>query len=84
MAREKEKLQRELLAVASSLASRGGNKSVEMLLAEFSYAFSRQERWERYVEYETAVLQPGLSPEQRRLLFGAALETMELPFGNSF
>jgi hypothetical protein len=84
MAREKEKLQRELLTVASTLASRGGNKSVEMLLAEFSYAFSRQERWERYVEYETAVLQPGLSPEQRRLLFGAALETMELPFGNSF
>ncbi|HEX2860921.1 MAG TPA: hypothetical protein VHN79_04745 [Lacunisphaera sp.] len=84
LGREKEKINGELLAVASSLASRGGNKSVELLLTEFGYAFGLQERWERYAEYETAVLQPGLSPEQRRLLFGAALESMELPPGNFF
>ncbi|MBI2498153.1 MAG: hypothetical protein HYV75_09695 [Opitutae bacterium] len=84
LAREKEKLQGELLTIARGLASRGGNKSIEMLLTEFSYAFGLQERWERYVEYETAVLQPGLSPEQRRLLFGAALERLDLPLGNSF
>jgi hypothetical protein len=84
MAREKEKINAELLALASSLASHGGGKSVELLLAEFSYAFSQQERWERYAEYETAVLQPGLSPEQRRLLFGAALESLELPLGSMF
>lgn len=83
LAREKEKLQAELLTIASALAGRGGNKSIEMLLAEFAYAFSRQERWERYTDYETAVLQPGLSPEQRRLLFGAALEGLDLPLGNT-
>jgi hypothetical protein len=84
MAREKEKFNAELLSVVSALASRNGGKSIEALLAEFRYAFSQQERWEHYVEYETAVLQPGLSPEQRRLLFGAALESMDLPLGNLF
>lgn len=84
LAREKEKLQGELLTVASSLASRNSSKSIEMLIAEFGYAFSKQERWERYVDYETAVLQPGLSPEQRRLLFGAALESLELPIDNTY
>ena len=84
LAREKEKLKAELLAIASSLAGRTGHKSIEILLAEFAYAFSLQERWERYADYETAVLQPGLSPEQRRLLFGAALAGLDLPLNNSF
>lgn len=84
LAREKEKIRGELVGVASTLASRGGGKSIELLLTEFGYAFSQQERWERYTEYETAVLQPGLSPEQRRLLFGAALERLELPIGSLF
>jgi hypothetical protein len=84
LAREKEKIRGELLGVASSLASRNGGKSIELLLTEFGYAFSQQERWERYTDYETAVLQPGLSPEQRRLLFGAALERLELPIGSLF
>ena len=83
LAREKEKLKAELLAIASSLAGRTGHKSIEILLTEFSYAFGQQERWERYADYETAVLQPGLSPEQRRLLFGAALAGLDLPLGNS-
>jgi hypothetical protein len=84
LAREKEKINSELLTTASALASRGGGKSIELLLTEFSYALSQQERWEHYTEYETAVLQPGLSPEQRRLLFGAALESMDLPLGSLF
>ena len=84
LAREKEKLRTELLAIASSLAGRTGHKSIEVLLVEFAYAFGQQERWERYADYETAVLQPGLSPEQRRLLFGSALASLDLPLGNSF
>ncbi|HEY8994060.1 MAG TPA: hypothetical protein VIM71_05325 [Lacunisphaera sp.] len=84
LAREKEKIRGELLGVASSLASRSGGKSIELLLTEFGYAFAQQERWERYTDYETAVLQPGLSSEQRRLLFGAALERLELPIGSLF
>jgi hypothetical protein len=84
MARDKEKIQAELLAIASSLAGRSAHKSIELLLAEFAYAFTQQERWERYADYETAVLQPGLSPEQRRLLFGSALASLDLPLGSSF
>ena len=61
-----------------------GTSGIEVLLVEFAYAFGQQERWERYADYETAVLQPGLSPEQRRLLFGAALTSLDLPLGNSF
>jgi hypothetical protein len=32
-------------------------------------------------EYRTAVFEPGLSPEQRRLLMGSAIERLELPLG---
>jgi hypothetical protein len=84
LARDKEKINGELVALAKSLASHGGGKSVELLLTEFAYALRQQERWDQYAEYDTAVLQPGLSPEQRRLLFGAAMERMELPFGEKF
>ncbi len=36
-------------------------------------------RLPRYGEYLTAVARPGLAPEQRRLLFGAALRDLNLP-----
>ena len=39
----------------------------------------KQETWQNYGEYQTAVFQPGLSPEQRRLLFDAAIEKLSLP-----
>ena len=39
----------------------------------------QQEIWDKYRDYQTAVLLPGLSPEQRRLLFGAAVEQLALP-----
>jgi hypothetical protein len=32
-------------------------------------------------EYRTAVFEPGLSPEQRRLLMGSAMERLGLPLG---
>ena len=32
-----------------------------------------------YRDYQTAVFQPGLSPEQRRLLFDGALQKLALP-----
>ena len=32
-----------------------------------------------YVEYRQALFEPGLSPEQRRLLFDGAIERLELP-----
>jgi hypothetical protein len=34
---------------------------------------------EAYREYDIATLEPGLSPEQRRLLFGGAIALLQLP-----
>ena len=54
-------------------------KSIDGLLEEFENARQRQEVWEKYRDYQVAVLMPGLSPEQRRLLFDAAVEKLALP-----
>jgi hypothetical protein len=54
-------------------------KSINDLLEEFENSRQEQEVWERYRDYQTAVLLPGLSPEQRRLLFAAAVEKLALP-----
>ncbi len=82
LAREKEQLTTEILSIASNLAGRQSARTVDQQLAVFDHALRQQENWLRYADYETAVLQPGLSPEQRRLLFGAALEKLDLPLLN--
>lgn len=79
LVKEKELVSAEILQIAGSLASRAPVKSIDQLLVEFGHSLGQQENWLRYADYETAVLQPGLSPEQRRLLFGAALEKLDLP-----
>jgi hypothetical protein len=79
LAREKEVLRAEVMKAVNEL---GGHKSIDQLLREFAYAFKKQESWELYREYEIAVLEPGLSPAQRILLFGAALEKLDLPLAN--
>ncbi len=54
-------------------------KSVNDLLKDFERARRQQELWVKYQDYRTAVLMPGLSPAQRRLLFDAAIEELDLP-----
>ena len=54
-------------------------KSVDDLLKDFEDARQRQELWDRYRDYQTAALMPGLSPEQRRMLYDAAVEELALP-----
>jgi hypothetical protein len=54
-------------------------KSINDLLKDFEDARQRQEIWDKYRDYQAATLQPGLSPDQRRLLFTAALEQLALP-----
>jgi hypothetical protein len=54
-------------------------KSVNDLLRDFEDARLRQELWDRYRDYRAAVLLPGLSTAQRRLLFDAAIEQLALP-----
>lgn len=39
----------------------------------------RRREADAYREYDIATLEPGLSPEQRRLLFGGAVEKLQLP-----
>jgi hypothetical protein len=48
------------------------------LLKKFSDSMQQIEFWRNYRDYQIAVLQPGLSAEQRRLLFDAALEKIAL------
>jgi hypothetical protein len=54
-------------------------KSINDLLRDFENARERQETWDRYRDYQTAVLMPGLSDGQRRLLFDAGVEELGLP-----
>ena len=56
-----------------------GSKSVDDLLRDFDQARQRQAALQRYQAYQDAVLLPGLSPELRRVLYNAALQTLELP-----
>lgn len=67
---------REEVSKITLAASRRSAQSVDELLAEFSRSFEKQETWNLYREYYTAVLEPGLSPEQRRLLYDAAIEEL--------
>jgi chorismate mutase len=40
---------------------------------------TRQENIRSFSDYRTAVFEPGLSPEQRRLLFDSVMQQLDLP-----
>jgi hypothetical protein len=84
LTRDKEVLRMDVLKAVTGASNGPGNKSIDQLLRQYAYAFGQQERWERYREYEIATLQPGLSAAQRRLLFGAAMEKLDLPLITRF
>ena len=84
LARDKELIRVDVLKAVSGVIGQASAKSIDQLLRQFAYAFGQQERWERYHDYEIATLQPGLSAAQRRLLFGAAMEKLDLPLNTSF
>jgi hypothetical protein len=54
--------------------------SMETYLAEFTEIVRSQQQQLKYQDYHDALFQPGLSPPQRRLLFGAAVRQLNLPF----
>ena len=64
-------------AAATSTATNDG--SVDAMLRKFATEYADRSHWELYRDYDYAVLEPGLSPGQRRLLFAAALQKLELP-----
>lgn len=55
------------------------DKEAARALEAYFTALEHKERMEKYRDYETAVLEPGLSPSQRRLLYSAALNQLSLP-----
>ncbi|MFZ1054337.1 MAG: hypothetical protein WAN79_01585, partial [Opitutaceae bacterium] len=54
-------------------------KSINDLLMDFENARQLQDLWDRYRDYQNAVLMPGLSAGQRRVLFDAGVEQLGLP-----
>jgi hypothetical protein len=79
-------LSRENLAIRAALAehmrasdSPAHRKSVDDLLRSFESARQQQESRAQFRDYQHAVLTPGLSPAQRRLLFDAAVTQLRLP-----
>lgn len=54
-------------------------QAIEAALHSAMLAAAQKETAASYAEYRVAVFEPGLSPEQRRLLFDAAIEHLELP-----
>jgi hypothetical protein len=77
--REENVIREELAAYARSTNGPSDKKSINDLLRDFEDARQRQEIWGKYRDYRAAVLMPGLSPGQRRLLFDAGVEQLSLP-----
>jgi len=69
---------REAVARVSANSPAGATKSVDALLADFAAAFKQQQLQALYQDYRIAVLQPGLTPAQRGLLFNAAVAALDL------
>lgn len=76
---EADAIRGELARHAAAAPGRENHKSIDALLLEFADAFKRQQLATVYAEYRTAVLEPGLSAAQRRLLFDGAVAEMKLP-----
>jgi hypothetical protein len=77
--KEENSIREQLAAYARGNNGRTDRKSINDLLRDFEEARQRQELWDKYRDYETAVLEPGISAGQRRLLFDAAVEQLDLP-----
>lgn len=77
--REKDALQIEIATALREKHPLLNHLPIGVVLAQYRKIFEQQIALEQYRDYQTAVLEPGLSPAQRRLLFGAALEKLRLP-----
>ena len=54
-------------------------RAIEVAMGTATRVVALRETEEGYRDYRTAVFEPGLSPEQRRLLFDGAIEKLDLP-----
>lgn len=85
-ARRMKELEQERVALVNAvkwLVTKGegpeADREAERVIATYMQAKEQRERFGRYRDYQIAVLEPGLSPEQRRLLFSAGLVALDLP-----
>ena len=78
MERERNAIHAEMARYLRVAAGSDGEKEVAERLDETYDAIDRQQYWDLYQDCRTATLEPGLSPAQRRLLFGAGLERLGL------
>ena len=60
----------------------GSGLSATGILDTYAEVLQQREDWSLYGDYQTAMLTPGLSSEQRRLLYDSAVEQLELPLPN--
>jgi hypothetical protein len=84
-ARRGEALARKQAAVREAVAAMfrtapgpDRDREIDQFLEDYEDAMDRQTLWFLYDDYRTAVLQPGLSPEQRRLLYDAGIGELKL------
>ena len=60
----------------------GSGLSAAGVLDSYAEVLQQREDWSLYGDYQTAMLTPGLSSEQRRLLYDSGVEQLELPLPN--
>lgn len=77
--REAESLRAEIAAHAATHPQTLGGRSTDEWWKHAIEALQEEDDPAPYREYRTAVFEPGLSPEQRRLLFAAAVRELRLP-----
>jgi hypothetical protein len=77
--RERDAIRAALIEYRRTSGSAQDRKSIDNLLQDFERARQAQELREEYAEYRTAVLEPGLTPAQRRLLLDGAFQHLALP-----
>jgi hypothetical protein len=75
----KDAIRADLAKLPGANANGSSGSSADALLIKFSQSLHQVETFWDYRDYQTAVFQPGLSPEQRRLLFDGALQKLALP-----
>jgi hypothetical protein len=66
-------------ADAATALGQTNRRVVDAALASARENSALKESEDAFNEYRFAVFEPGLSPEQRRLLFGGAIEKLDLP-----
>ncbi len=78
-AEELASIRENLLWLNGGTEDETAQRNVDRLIEEFTEAYNERRLWEQYREYHLAVLEPGLSPEQRRLIYDASLVKLDMP-----